>query len=103
MDAIEPELITIIEGPAPEFRPAMESWAYGLAEGAVSATPSRSQMRTFNGPELVERCTRAWREGRPVILDFPDSVGLRRRVEVTAARWEAVTEGHVLHLWVRLD
>jgi hypothetical protein len=58
-------------------------------------------MRTFNGPQMVERCRRAWSEDRPVKLDFPDGTGVRQQVRVIAARWSEVEEGHVLHLWVQ--
>ncbi len=100
-DAIEPELITVVEGPTPEFHAAPEIWALALCDGPHGSTPARARMRTFSGPKMLERCTRAWGEGRPVFLDFPDEVGLRRQVAVIAARWDEVEEGHVLHLWVK--
>jgi hypothetical protein len=101
MNAPEPELITIVEGPSPAFHPAPEDWVFGLVEGPRAGVPSRSRMRTFSGPKMVERCRRAWGAGRPVVLDFPDGIGLRKQVEVIAARWEELPEGHVLDLWVR--
>ncbi len=101
MDAIEPERITVVEGPTPEFHPAPEGWAHALCDTSRGSVPVRSRMRTFSGPKMLERCTRAWGEGRAVVLDFPDQVGLRKQAEIIAVRWEEVEEGHVLHLWVR--
>ncbi len=100
-NAVEPEMITVVEGPTPEFHPAPEVWALALCDSPHGSMPVRSRMRTFDGPKMINRCTRAWAEGRPVLLDFPDHVGLRRQAQVIAARWEEVEEGHVLHLWVR--
>ncbi len=97
----DPELITIVEGPTPEFHVAPEDWALGLSESPGGALPARARMRTFNGPKMLERCTRAWGQGRPVLLDFPDNLGMRKQALVLAARWEEVDEGHVLYLWVQ--
>ncbi len=47
-------------------------------------------------------CAGLYDEDRPVKLDFPDGTGLRRQLNVVAARWTEVEEGHVLHLWVQL-
>jgi len=58
------------------------------------------QMRTFNARSLMERCQRAWSEGRPVLLDFPQMDGLRQKVEILAAKPGHVEEGDLLHLWV---
>lgn len=102
MAAIEPELITIVEGPPPDFRPVMETWLLSLSEGAVMRPVAVCQMRAFDAQALVERCRRAWRQGRPVRLDFPGSLGLRRQTEVLAARATQVEEGDLLVLWVRL-
>jgi len=101
MDTPEPELITVVEGPTPEFHPAAEIWALALCDSPHGSAPARARMRTFNGPKMLDRCTRAWTEGRSVLLDFPDEVGMRRQVQIIAARWSEVDEGHVLHLWVK--
>jgi hypothetical protein len=102
MATIEPELITIIEGPPPDFRPAMDSWLLSLSEGAVTRPVAACQMRAFDAEALVERCRRAWGEGRPVRLDFPSGIGLRRQADILAARAGQVEAGDVLLLWVRL-
>ncbi|MBI3359550.1 MAG: hypothetical protein HY023_00380 [Chloroflexi bacterium] len=98
----DPEKITIIEGPTPEFQPARESWLPALGEGPHLAPSAVCQLRTFNGPAMIERCRRAWSEGRPVFLDYRQSDGLRREAQVIAARASEVPEGHVLILWVRV-
>ncbi len=100
MTTIEPEMITIIEGPPPEFVLAQEIWSMSMWEGPLPRSVGVCQMRTFNAGRLMERCTRAWNEGRPVHLDFPQMDGLRQKVEVLAARPGHVEEGDLLYLWV---
>ncbi len=102
MNITEPELITIVEGPPPEFQLARELWPFSLWEGKVPQAVGYVQMRTFNGPSMLDRCMRAWDHSRSVMLDFPQMDGLRRQVEVLAARATTVDEGDVLNLWVAL-
>ncbi len=97
----EPEYITIVEGPEPDFEPHNDSWALSVLEGAKYIGLERCLVRTFNGPAMVDRCRNAWAENRPVLLDYPNRLGLRRQVAVAAARWEEVPDGMLLHLWVR--
>ncbi|MFN8595935.1 MAG: hypothetical protein U0559_07105 [Anaerolineae bacterium] len=96
----EPELITIIEGPPPEFVLAQDVWSASTWEGTKPRSVGVCQMRTFNAAALMERCTRAWHEGRSVHLDFPQMDGLRQQVEVLAAKPGRVEEGDLLYLWV---
>ena len=96
----EPETITIIEGPPPEFMLAQDMWSLSMWEGPTPKGVGVCQMRTFNSQSLMDRCHRAWKEGRPVQLDFPQMDGLRQRVEVLAARPGRVEEGDLLYLWV---
>jgi hypothetical protein len=98
----EPELITIVEGPPPDFQPVPDVWPLSILEDPHPMLPAYVKMRTFNGQKMVERCQHAWREDRPVKLDFPDSSGARQQISIVAARWTEVEEGHVLHLWVQL-
>jgi len=102
MNVIEPETITIVEGPPPEFKQTPDVWPLSIYEDPQPSLPAYVQMRTFSGPKLLDRCQRAWRETRPVKLDFPDGTGMRRQINIVAARWTEVEEGHVLHLWVQL-
>ncbi|MGQ9502917.1 MAG: hypothetical protein ACUVSF_06630 [Anaerolineae bacterium] len=101
--------ITIVEGPPPRFKPVDQLWTASLAEGPVSTVIASCDMRTLNGPGLVERCRRAWAEGRPVRLDYPvhsapyAPVGTRAEIEIVAARWSQVKEGQILTLWVRTE
>jgi hypothetical protein len=97
----EPELITIIEGPPPEFKRANEAWLYSLVESSKPYLLSLCQVRSFNGQGLLERCHRAWKSGRPIRLDFPTMSGLRRQLEIVAARFEKLPDGDLLNLWVR--
>lgn len=95
--------ITIVEGPPPEFHEVSEEWVFGVLEGITEENVAMCEMRTFNGPQLVERCQKAWREGRPARLDFPaDNEGQRGELDIVAVRWEEVSEGHKLYLWVRV-
>lgn len=102
MSISEPELITIVEGPPPTFQLSHEFWPASLWEGQIPQAVALVQMRTLNGPAMIERCMRAWGESRSVMLDFPEMDGLRRKVEVLAARVTKVEEGDVLNLWVAL-
>ena len=49
----------------------------------------------------MERCQRAWGAQRPIRLDFPTMSGLRKQLEIIAARYEKLPEGDLLNLWVR--
>lgn len=69
-------------------------------EGTLPRSIGVCQMRTFNANSLMERCQRAWGEGRSVLLDFPQMDGLRQKVEILAAKPGHVEEGDLLHLWV---
>ena len=100
MTYTEPEKITIIEGPPPEFMLAQDVWSMSMWEGTLPRSVGVCQMRTFNAGALMERCHRAWGEGRPVLLDFPQMDGLRQKVEILAARPGRVEEGDLLNLWV---
>ena len=100
MDYLEPELITIIEGPPPDIHLSNEIWSTSLCEGRAPRSMGVCQMRTFNGTAMIERCTSAWHEGRPVRLDFPQRDGLRKQVDVLAARTDRAPEGDLLFLWI---
>ncbi len=102
MTYLEPETITIIEGPPPEFVLAQDMWSTSVWEGQLPRTMGVCQMRTFNANGLLERCTRAWGEGRSVQLDFPQMDGLRQQVEVLAAKPGHVEEGDLIYLWVAI-
>lgn len=101
--------ITIVEGPPPRFKLVDQFWTASLAEGPVSTVIASCDMRTLNGPGLVERCRRAWSEGRSARLDYPvrsasyAPTSTRAEIEIVAARWSQVKEGQVLTLWVRAD
>ncbi len=103
MERERPAYITIVEGPPPDFREVNNEWSVGVLEGMLHSNVAMCEMRTFNGPQLVKRCHDAWREGRPARLDFPAGEGARGELDILAARWEKVTEGHKLYLWVKVD
>jgi hypothetical protein len=102
MTFTEPEMISIIEGPPPEFLLAQDAWSLSVWEGQMPRAVGVCQMRTFNAQTLMDRCHRAWNEGRPVHLDFPQMDGLRQEVEVLAAKPGRVEEGDLIYLWVAI-
>lgn len=97
----EPELITIVEGPPPDFKPAEEAWTYSLLESTKPYFVALCQVRSLKGQVLMERCQRAWASHRAIRLDYPTMSGLRRQLEIIAARFEHLPEGDLLNLWVR--
>lgn len=98
---MEPELIEVLEGPTPDFQPAPYLSMQMVYEGPVDAEAAFCELRTANGDNIMERCRQAWRELRPVKLDYPDELRMRQQVDVVAARLRNVPEGVVLMLWVR--
>lgn len=101
-DLNTPELISIIEGPPPQFEFADgQSWL-GWQDTSAPYELARCDTRTFNGPKLVKRCHDAWSEKRAVMLEFKDMDGFKQRVEIAAIRYEDLDEGTLLQLWVRL-
>ncbi|MGH2523829.1 MAG: hypothetical protein ACRDH2_15090 [Anaerolineales bacterium] len=103
MDSVTPEKITIIEGPTPIFEQAPETWLPSLAEGPVLPQLALTRLRTFNGPAMVERCWKAWDQGRPVYLEYRDEEGQTQHDQILAARYTELPEGHMLLLYVRLN
>ncbi len=94
------EKITIIEGPPPTFETVNDGWALGINESPYLFDVAVTRLRTFNGPALVERCHRAWRNQAPIYLEYRSSEGLEQRSPILAARTLEVDEGQVLLLWV---
>jgi hypothetical protein len=96
------EKITIIEGPPPTFEAVNDGWVTGLLESASLADIMVTRLRTFNGPALVERCNRAWRNQNNIYLEYRTSDGLEQSAPIIAARTLEVDEGQLLLLWLRL-
>ncbi len=94
--------ITIIEGPPPTFEFAQEFWAYGMVEGPSIPRIAVTEVRSLNGPSLVERCYRAWKAGEPIHLEFRNSFGEIQRLPIVAAGYERRDGGDVLQLWVAI-
>ncbi|MQC25874.1 MAG: hypothetical protein DWG76_00275 [Chloroflexi bacterium] len=94
--------ITIIEGPPPTFELVDEGWLTGVLEGPSLFNVALTQLRTFNGDELVERCYKAWKRGEIITLEFKSDDGLNKEAPIVAARATETEEGQVLLLWVRL-
>jgi hypothetical protein len=96
------EKITIIEGPPPTFEATGDGWALGLNESPTLANIAVTRLRTFNGPALVERCHSAWRNQKPIQLEFREEDGLINYAPIVAARTLDTDEGQMLLLWVRI-
>jgi len=94
--------ITIIEGPPPTFEDVHQDWVFGLQESASIGDFALTRLRTFNGPALIERCYRAWRENRTMYLEYRDEDGLERTVPIVAARFMDSGDGQMILLWLRL-
>jgi hypothetical protein len=94
--------ITIIEGPPPTFEEVTDGWALGLSEGTRIGDIAVTRLRTFNGPALVERCYRAWRNQQTINLEYRTSDGLQNEAPIVAARFVDMEDGQLLILWVRL-
>lgn len=95
--------ITIIEGPTPTFDEAQDAWAMGIYEGPAQYSMAITRLRTYNGPALVERCYRAWKESGSISLEYRDSLGLTQQKPILAVRSVATEEGQVLLVWLRID
>jgi hypothetical protein len=96
------EKITIIEGPTPTFEQIPELWVHGLSEGAMQSEMVMTRLRTFDGPSLVERCNKAWRNQRDIQLEYRTMDGLNAEAPIVAARNLATDEGDMLLLWLRM-
>jgi hypothetical protein len=94
--------ITIIEGPPPTFEAVSDGWVLGLNESPNLGEIAVTRLRTFNGPALVERCHRAWRNKQPIHLEFRTEDGFEQQAPIVAARYLETDEGHLLILWIRL-
>ncbi|GEM_PF-199566 len=95
--------ITIIEGPPPTFEAAGDDWAFSLVEGPALSQIAVTRVRALNGPALVERCYRAWRQREPIHLEFRAPDGLIQRVPIVAAHYSRMDDADVLRLWVAVD
>jgi hypothetical protein len=100
---MEERKITIIEGPPPTFEAAMDEWTLSLVEGPSLSQIAMTRVRAVNGPALVERCYRAWRQREPIHLEFRGPDGLIQRVPIVAAHYTQVDDADVLRLWVAID
>ncbi len=94
--------ITIIEGPTPTFEIVDDGWSSGVLEGPSLYNIAVTQLRTFNGGELVERCYRAWKQNENIRLEYRSEDGETKEAAIAAARTGESDDGELLILWVRL-
>lgn len=93
--------ITIIEGPPPVFEDTNDGWAIGLNESPMLYDTLFTQVRTFNGPALVERCHHAWKKNSTIFLHYKNDMGVEEQAPIVAARSVETDDGQVLLLWLR--
>ena len=93
--------ITIIEGPPPVFENTNDGWAIGLNESPMLYDTLFTQVRTFNGPALVERCHHAWKKNSTIFLHYRNDLGVEETAPIVAARSVETDDGQVLLLWLR--
>ncbi len=103
MESHTEDKITIIEGPPPVFELMRTEWAQSLAEGPAISEVAMTRLRTFNGPSLVERCHRAWRNRSSINLEYRSEDGLLQTAPIVAARAVNTDEGDMLMLWIRIN
>ena len=96
----EPELISIIEGPTPDFLPTGHGSLHSIYEGPIEMATAVCELRTNTGPAIIDRCTAAWREQRIVKLEFPDEARMPQLIDVVSMQLRERDEGEVLMLWV---
>ena len=99
----ETERITVVEGPTPAFEPNTEPWLLAMSEGPAIPFTGRCLLRTLDGNALLQRCRKAWQQGRAACLEFTNMSGLPEEALILAARAGEVEAGEVLQLWLRLN
>ncbi len=95
------EKITIIEGPTPEFREVNGLWIQGVTDSPGQFDTFFTELRTFDGPALLERCSTAWDNNELIVLEYRTEVGLVEEITIIAAHFEETDEGDTIQLWVR--
>jgi hypothetical protein len=100
-DLNEPELISIIEGPPPQFQFEDDQSTLLFQDTTGPFEIARCDTRTFSGPKMMARCTNAWAERRSVMLEYKDLDGLKQRTEICGIRFDKLDEGTLLQIWVR--
>ncbi len=96
----EPELISIIEGPTPDFLTNGHGSLQSIYEGPIEMATAVCELRTNTGPAIIDRCTAAWREQRLVKLEFPDEARMPQLIDVISMQLRERDEGEILMLWV---
>lgn len=95
------EKITIIEGPTPEFREVNGLWIQGVTESPSQFETYYTELRTFDGASLVDRCRNAWRSRESIVLEYRNESGFTDEIPIIAAHHDQTEEGEILQLWVR--
>ena len=94
--------ITIIEGPTPIFEATNSDWTAAIVESPANYEVVMTNLRTLNGPGLIERCQSTWEQQDTMYLQFRNPIGLEQEVPIVAARCLDTEEGQKLVLWLRI-
>ncbi len=92
--------ITIVEGPTPTFETVNANWAESICEASSPGYIMMTNLRTMNGPALLERCHHTWSQCDTMYLHYRNTIGLEERIPIVAAESLDTEEGQKLILWV---
>ncbi len=92
--------ITIIEGPTPTFEAVNVNWAESICETPEPGDVMMTNLRTMNGPGLLERCHHTWSQCDTMYLHYRNTLGLEERIPIIAAESLDTEDGQKLILWV---
>jgi len=93
--------ITIIEGPTPEFREVNGLWIQGVTDTPGQYDTYFTELRSFDGTSLVDRCSNAWKKNESIMLEYRTETGFTDEITIIAAHFEESDEGDIIQLWVR--
>lgn len=92
--------ITIIEGPTPTFEAVSANWADSICETPEPGCIMMTNLRTMNGPGLLERCHHTWSQCDTMYLHYRNTIGLEEKIPIIAAESLDTEDGQKLILWV---
>src|SRR5258706_10999140 len=93
----------IIEAPTRILDLVREGGRRDLKEPRQFSVTALTRLRTLNGPALVERCYRSWKQNQPINLHYRDEAGLEATAPILAARAVETDDGQILLLWLHVE
>lgn len=95
--------IEIIEGPTPIFESIEDDWPLTIVDSPERSDIRVTRLRSTNVPALVERCNKAWKNEKEILLLYKDYAGLEEKVPIVAVRCMERDGNNLLLLWVRFE